>query len=121
MAYGGALFGCDVGFCSECGSLLPEPIQGKLVTCRLCAHSMQAKKYEQQEEYSSVVFNKYERKDNQKKVDIKKADGPLVDRKCSACGHEGMTYYTQQTRSADEGQTVFYCCPHCRAQEKEDS
>ncbi|XP_029440682.1 DNA-directed RNA polymerase I subunit RPA12 isoform X1 [Rhinatrema bivittatum] len=47
--------------------------------------------------------------------------GPLIDRKCSRCGHEGMTYHTRQMRSADEGQTVFYTCVKCKYQEKEDS
>ena len=37
-----------------------------------------------------------------------------VERKCPKCGNDEMTYTTQQTRSADEGQTVFYTCPKCK-------
>ena len=38
-----------------------------------------------------------------------------ADRRCSKCDHEGMIYTTRQTRSADEGQTVFFTCPECRS------
>ncbi|GBO27148.1 hypothetical protein AVEN_198721-1, partial [Araneus ventricosus] len=62
-------------------------------------------------------FKKLKEKDNRKD-----ADGPMAaDRVCSKCGHEGMTYATLQTRSADEGQTVFYSCPKCKHQELENS
>ena len=37
-----------------------------------------------------------------------------VERKCDKCGSEQMTYTTQQTRSVDEGQTVFFTCPNCQ-------
>ena len=37
-----------------------------------------------------------------------------VQKECPKCGCKKMTYATRQTRSADEGQTVFYTCPKCR-------
>uniref|UniRef100_A0A8C4NFN2 DNA-directed RNA polymerase I subunit RPA12 n=1 Tax=Eptatretus burgeri TaxID=7764 RepID=A0A8C4NFN2_EPTBU len=45
----------------------------------------------------------------------------MVERLCKKCGHNQARYHTQQTRSADEGQTVFYACASCGFQEKEDS
>ena len=40
--------------------------------------------------------------------------GATVDRKCPKCLNDQMTYHTRQTRSADEGQTVFFLCPRCK-------
>ncbi|XP_052389687.1 DNA-directed RNA polymerase I subunit RPA12-like isoform X2 [Carassius gibelio] len=71
---------------------------------------------------SSVVFNPLDQSsstvDSGEDAELK---GPVIDRRCSRCNKEGMVYHTRQMRSADEGQTVFFTCIHCRFQEKEDS
>ncbi|CAL6001222.1 DNA-directed_RNA polymerase subunit [Hexamita inflata] len=38
---------------------------------------------------------------------------PLIDEECPKCGHGRAYYTTQQMRSADEGQTVFFECVKC--------
>lgn len=62
-------------------------------------------------------------KKDHKKTKIKEEDeeGPIVERKCSKCGNERMSYATLQLRSADEGQTVFYTCTKCKNKETENS
>uniref|UniRef100_A0A3Q1AVR1 DNA-directed RNA polymerase I subunit RPA12 n=1 Tax=Amphiprion ocellaris TaxID=80972 RepID=A0A3Q1AVR1_AMPOC len=71
---------------------------------------------------STVVFNPLEQSsvalEDEEDSELK---GPVIDRRCSRCNKEGMIYHTRQMRSADEGQTVFFTCIHCRYQEKEDS
>ena len=90
-------------------------------------HPFSISVYEGVVEYSFKRFA--ERKEHQKLAE--KGDGPLVfsklshhpacmhflmkvERKCEKCGNEQMTYTAQQTRSADEGQTVFFTCPKCK-------
>ncbi|KAF7644006.1 hypothetical protein LDENG_00229510 [Lucifuga dentata] len=75
-----------------------------------------------QKVHSSVTFNPVEQSsvsvEDEEDSELK---GPVIDRRCSRCNKEGMVYHTRQMRSADEGQTVFFTCIHCRCQEKEDS
>ena len=41
------------------------------------------------------------------------AQRALVTEECQKCKHPKMFFWTQQLRSADEGQTIFYECPNC--------
>ncbi|XP_051899922.1 LOW QUALITY PROTEIN: DNA-directed RNA polymerase I subunit RPA12, partial [Pristis pectinata] len=103
-------FESDPDFCPECGTILPLPGLEQYVVCRRCDFQISVHAFEGTEIHSEVVFNnpdllqaKLDTEDEAR--DLK---GPVVDRKCSRCGHDGMVYHTRQTRSADEGQTVFY-------------
>ncbi|XP_075554979.1 RNA polymerase I subunit RpI12 [Dermacentor variabilis] len=116
------LFASDPDFCKRCGAVLPLPGYEDFVVCKLCGANIDVHNFHGLETNSRVVFN--DRKTALKKAapeSTAKPAGPLVDRKCSRCGHEGMTYATLQTRSADEGQTIFYSCPECLFQETENS
>ncbi|KAG2535795.1 hypothetical protein PVAP13_9NG133500 [Panicum virgatum] len=44
---------------------------------------------------------------------------PVVTRSCPKCNHSKAEYHSIQTRSADEGETVFYECTKCRYKSKE--
>ncbi|XP_014668736.1 PREDICTED: DNA-directed RNA polymerase I subunit RPA12-like [Priapulus caudatus] len=113
-------FTSDIEFCSECGAILPLPGRDDVVVCRVCSYAIDVTEFAKIEINTKIVFNAREEKQGttHSSQDIA---GPLVDRKCSKCGHEGMTYTTRQTRSVDEGQTVFYSCPACNTKETEYS
>ncbi|XP_032903583.1 DNA-directed RNA polymerase I subunit RPA12 [Amblyraja radiata] len=116
-------FESDPDFCPECGTILPLPGLEQHVACHKCGFQISVHAFEGTEILSEVVFNDPDslRATLNMEDEAREPNGPEVDRKCSRCGHEGMVYHTRQTRSADEGQTVFYTCTSCRHQEKEDS
>ncbi|XP_028316453.1 DNA-directed RNA polymerase I subunit RPA12 [Gouania willdenowi] len=115
-------FHSDSSFCPECGNVLPLPGLANVVLCPRCSFSIDVAEFSGQEIRSEVVFNSVEASsvvlEDEEDSFLK---GPVIDRRCSQCNKEGMIYHTRQMRSADEGQTVFFTCIHCRHQEKEDS
>ncbi|XP_047461683.1 DNA-directed RNA polymerase I subunit RPA12 [Mugil cephalus] len=115
-------FSGDPNFCPECGSVLPLPGIPDTVRCPRCSFCISVAEFSGQEIHSTIVFNPVEQSsmalEGGEDSELK---GPVIDRRCSRCNKEGMIYHTRQMRSADEGQTVFFTCIHCRYQEKEDS
>ncbi|XP_026203269.1 DNA-directed RNA polymerase I subunit RPA12 isoform X1 [Anabas testudineus] len=115
-------FGGDPNFCPDCGNVLPLPGTQDTVRCPRCSFSIPVAEFAGQEIQSTVIFNPVEQSsvvlEDEEDTELK---GPVIDRRCSRCNKEGMVYHTRQMRSADEGQTVFFTCIHCRHQEKEDS
>lgn len=61
----------------------------------------------------TIQFNTYTKKRSEAKKE-NEDEGPVVERLCSKCGNDKMSYATLQLRSADEGQTVFYTCTKCK-------
>nr|XP_004671977.2 DNA-directed RNA polymerase I subunit RPA12 [Jaculus jaculus] len=114
-------FRSDLDFCPDCGSVLPLPGAQDQVACPRCGFSISVRDFEGKVVKTSVVFHKLDTAVPKCVEEGPESQGPVVDRRCSRCGHEGMAYHTRQMRSADEGQTVFYTCINCKFQEKEDS
>ncbi|GIY93032.1 DNA-directed RNA polymerase I subunit RPA12 [Caerostris extrusa] len=115
-------FQSDPNFCPECGEIFPLPVMNNRVKCVLCGFEVDGITFDKLTADYDIKSNNREKYKKLKTNDGQKAaDGPTVDRECSKCGHQGMTYATLQTRSADEGQTVFYSCPSCKHQEHENS
>lgn len=116
----------SVEFCSNCGSILPLPLSIDLssqIECRVCKLKIDVKHFDGINSHTRINFNSRDlfKKSSKKSSQNQDEDGPSVERKCYKCGHDKMTFATLQTRSADEGQTVFYTCVKCGAKEHENS
>lgn len=112
----------QIDFCARCGSVLPLPSfldTTSFVTCPICQLKVDAKYFNGIVSFTRIHFNvrdKLAKKNNQNE-----ADGPVIERQCTKCGHDKQSFATLQTRSADEGQTIFYTCLKCGAKENENS
>ncbi len=126
MAANESSFHADANFCSQCGSILALPSQENYIHCKICKHKHLLSSFKSLEIHSSKCYNE-EKISLAKSMSLKNFEkeieqsGPVTKRKCSNCGNDKMTYITRQTRSTDEGQTVFFTCPKCKFKEVEYS
>ncbi|XP_015706495.1 DNA-directed RNA polymerase I subunit RPA12 [Coturnix japonica] len=115
-------FAAPLDFCPECGSVLPHigPTP-KAPPCLHCGFTPRRDGLEGRTLRTVLELNPLQALMGRGAAAAPQVAGPLVERRCSRCGFGAMQYRVGQTRGADEGQTVFYHCPQCRFQEKEDS
>ncbi|ORD93647.1 RPA12 [Enterospora canceri] len=101
-------------FC-ECGTFIIITPGELINNCRRC------RKVITEEKIASFSY-KEERQllkdDVEKEERVEKARRTRI---CPKCGNNEMFFHTLQTRSADEGQTVFYECTACGTKERLNS
>ncbi|KAL5701004.1 hypothetical protein ACHQM5_026387 [Ranunculus cassubicifolius] len=121
--------GYNLMFCDLCGTMLSTSSH-KFAKCSLCGFKRKAKEFEGQEISYSVSAEDYRRSLNKMNPFIKvdatmdiniEVQKKKSDKLCTACRKAHYEYHEQQTRSADEGMTVFYTCPECGHREKENN
>lgn len=124
-------------FCPDCGTILDLPGVSPTILCNLCGYSISTKGICEifsiwfAENKIRVIFQRSssskESKGRSKKIwwwqwRRKTFYGKIfqdgvwfvkIQEKCIECDNDTVYFYTQQTRSVDEGSTVFYECTKC--------
>ena len=94
-------------FCPKCESLL-VPKKEKEKTVSVCQHCGYKSK--------SAALKIVEKTEGLKKieaVDKQKIAMPIADTECPKCAHKKAYYRSEQTRAADEPETLFFTCVKC--------
>ncbi|KAI0985140.1 hypothetical protein GJ496_001112 [Pomphorhynchus laevis] len=112
----------DPDFCQNCGTIFPLPgLDENEVKCVRCNESKSISEFGKISFSSMIDYDKLKLFNEQTGINMKNFEGCMVDHLCTKCGAEKMAFYTRQTRSADEGQTIFYECKKCGNREIEYS
>ena len=114
------LFYRPPNFCLDCGDLLDfEKINNNSVKCQKCGgetklDNIKNHYIETYDKYESskIWMNKLKNKEDKLREE-QKNERNIIDEKCPKCGNGQMYYYSMQTRSVDEGSTIFYECVKC--------
>lgn len=111
-------------FCAVCGTFFDLRQTGTEYDCRKCHTRKNCMGKQLMFTRSMVEFpaasawldKELQKRGGKMEEDDEDAIGAqraLVTEECQKCKNPKMYFWTQQLRSADEGQTVFYECPKC--------
>lgn len=113
----------EAEFCPDCGTVLDLSLVKNIndgLECEACERNVDVNRFIGIVSKTRIVFNS--KNEAKKSADPREeVEGCIVDKECKFCGHGQMSYATLQTRSADEGQTVFYTCLKCSGKFTENS
>ena len=110
----------DYDFCPKCGTFFNTARMMKEDSLKcICGFICDESKFLNRADITFIDIKHEESTEDESKK--KKEQDVMTDRVCSKCGNPEMTYKAMQTRSADEGQTLFYFCPNCKYSEVEYS
>ncbi|CAH1435554.1 unnamed protein product [Lactuca virosa] len=104
----------DFMFCEICGTMLSFDSR-KYVRCPLCNFKKKTIEVAGKEIKYTVSEEQIRRELGLSSIEVSGERTRSMDYnvRCPKCSNKGVYYHTQQTRSADEGQTMFYNCPNC--------
>uniref|UniRef100_A0A0N4ZS69 DNA-directed RNA polymerase subunit n=1 Tax=Parastrongyloides trichosuri TaxID=131310 RepID=A0A0N4ZS69_PARTI len=110
-----SIFNRDQNFCGRCQTLLIYPSTAPCkITCPQCLTSWKFNAIEELKTTSTTT--RYVKTIADVEADTnEKGDGDaIVQHICPRCEYNEASYTTLQTRSADEGATIFYTCCQCK-------
>ncbi|XP_076901637.1 DNA-directed RNA polymerase I subunit RPA12-like [Bidens hawaiensis] len=104
----------DFMFCETCGTMLSFDSRN-YVRCPLCLRKKKTEEVAGMEIKYTVSEEQIRRELGLSSIEVSGERTRSMDYNviCPKCSNKGVYYHTQQTRSADEGQTMFYNCPNC--------
>ena len=94
-------------FCPKCECLLmPKKEKDKVVSvCQSCGYKSKGG--------AAKLIEKTKSLKKIEAVDKQRATMPVANVDCPECGHKKAYYRSEQTRAADEPETLFFTCIKC--------